>query len=892
MAPVSITELQRLRYWQGQTLRSRDFRDQDRMDAIRLLLHNRALHGVYGISIGLAVSVKTSSPLVLTVACGLAYDCQGAPLILREPRDIEAPAQPASLILRQNDELIWLPDDSFDRINGVVLAKVTATGLDKEFRPLLARPIARPRLARGITIRGNTPWERWEIDEPDGRGGFRKKVIGVQTHIDTSASGFTATPNYFATLDAPEWDFEKAEFAPAFFPQVANPSVDGFTFRLLMAETARRRYAATAGFGRVSQVSLAADGRLKIDLEDASMFRKNDVVSLVRPRGDVAIFLDKQSGADLTLTAPLPDEAEATKTVLALGNIPRTANVVSVAPSNPGVFVTFTAPVNIRKNDIVVRLADSAVTQVSGLSQGRLKVAKPFTDWKKEDKLGFALQSGSVEVSSAGPSKIILASSTHPFDDTTTAVHLNERGEPTGGLSTVTNRTGNTIDLAAPISTELLAELKKLSLVRTGLAVTDLQPQSPGSVVTVDSNTSFREGDFVASAADPNAIAIVDKVDKNKKDVTLRTPISLPPGSVLVAANWICATTVDQPATTTPLTITVGRAGAVPVPSFVVARDGDGFAATAASVQSAAGAAVTLRTPLPDLNRLDTLAVGVFPKIATVVVEEPTLVRITEAGALDPGDLVVRLGNTSNPTVIARVDSASGATAVLRPAYGDLQPGDRLGVIHFRDTALLKSISTTDPKKITIDRDIDLRDGDFVSMLTHYHDNSAIGFVQDLQSNSLTLYPLPFAGDGIVSRDWIDGGILGPAAVSPTLTSTSGLQPLVRMESVDGMDASRPAVAYGYDLLTGQFLTANVLPFLIDPTARRIYVWPLDAASPRRYRPETLAIITTFNADFAAAFATFAQKQNLAVTWIGCQDEFPRPTACPQSTNPEKPTCL
>jgi hypothetical protein len=42
-------EIERLRYWQGQKLRSRDFRDQMEMAAQLRWWHNRALHQAFGV---------------------------------------------------------------------------------------------------------------------------------------------------------------------------------------------------------------------------------------------------------------------------------------------------------------------------------------------------------------------------------------------------------------------------------------------------------------------------------------------------------------------------------------------------------------------------------------------------------------------------------------------------------------------------------------------------------------------------------------------------------------------------------------------------------------------------------------------------------------------------
>src|ERR1035438_517824 len=61
MAMVERRELERLRYWQGQMLRSRDFRDDGAIEAQRRWWHNRALHAAFGINYGLQVAGDASS---------------------------------------------------------------------------------------------------------------------------------------------------------------------------------------------------------------------------------------------------------------------------------------------------------------------------------------------------------------------------------------------------------------------------------------------------------------------------------------------------------------------------------------------------------------------------------------------------------------------------------------------------------------------------------------------------------------------------------------------------------------------------------------------------------------------------------------------------------------
>jgi hypothetical protein len=263
--------------------------------------------------------------------------------------------------------------------------------------------------------------------------------------------------------------------------------------------------------------------------------------------------------------------------------------------------------------------------------------------------------------------------------------------------------------------------------------------------------------------------------------------------------------------------------------------------------------------------------------VVTVVVQEaPDRIQIVEAGALAPGDVVARVpAALAGPVPLVRVGSVSGSTVVLGSTLTPLAPGDRLGVVHFGDA--VKLLERTTPTSIKVDPAVDTRDGDFVAVLTHFADNGNAGIVEDISGQSITLVPGLVQGDGIVAAGWIDGGIVGHAAVA----WGPFFQPWTRLSPNDGLDQPRPATAYGFDLETDGFRARSVFPYLVDGTTGLVFVFSLDPGGAYRYRPETLSVITTFNADFPGAFATFAQRQALAVSWIGCQDDFPPPSGCP-----------
>jgi hypothetical protein len=277
------TELERLRFWQGQILRSRDFRDQTSIEAQMRHWHNRALHNAYGVALGLEATAvgPMNAPTAVRVSCGLAYDCFGRELILPRTTQIAIPDPPdvsgrhwgqteIGLVLAvhyrerasaccsapdeisavcwpvgcvgQPDELefFWAPIDVRGTLAGVPVARIIydqgLPKLDKDFVAPRARALTRPFTAHGMTIPGNTPWTNWEVvGLVIGRGIFQYPV-GVQVRIDTSAAGFTETPEYFAWLEGRSTNGPLTAFS-----SITETSIEGFTFRLLDLPIIRHR---------------------------------------------------------------------------------------------------------------------------------------------------------------------------------------------------------------------------------------------------------------------------------------------------------------------------------------------------------------------------------------------------------------------------------------------------------------------------------------------------------------------------------------------------------------------------------------------------------------------------------------------------------------------------
>jgi len=274
MKPDRI-DIERWRYWQGQELRGRDFRDQMRSEAQLRWWHNRALHNAFGARYGLTVSGVFSQHALVAVRieCGVAYDCFGRELILQSAREIPFP-QPGlepsqwTLVVRykrmnrradldgacapcgdtlsiEQPEFVWKLSTRVDFREGVPLAHLSYElqgGLLVPVltnRPQVARPFARPRIGSGATIPEGTAWELWLERLMNLRRNIQEVALGYQVIVDTSAAGFTETPCYFAWLEGTIWQTGggNVEFFPVPLAHIDAESPTQFRFRVWLPMT-------------------------------------------------------------------------------------------------------------------------------------------------------------------------------------------------------------------------------------------------------------------------------------------------------------------------------------------------------------------------------------------------------------------------------------------------------------------------------------------------------------------------------------------------------------------------------------------------------------------------------------------------------------------------------
>jgi len=266
MPDIEQRELQRLRYRQGQMLRSRDLNDQTAIEDHLRWWHNRAVHNAYGVVDGFETDLMNGKAVIKP---GVAYDCFGRELILTRDREVKFSRvedvlpggitqgtvtalvryrPPASAIERSNlmgaclssshtpsEPALEYKTGRFSFRDGVPVAELgirkvegddgqTRIRVDsvKDIRPL-ARALARPHIASGATPVSNTDWQLWIEPARNSQGVLKEIFVGFQVNIDTTEAGFTQIPCYFAWAPSLLSDFD----------EVRNVSVRGFEYRFL-----------------------------------------------------------------------------------------------------------------------------------------------------------------------------------------------------------------------------------------------------------------------------------------------------------------------------------------------------------------------------------------------------------------------------------------------------------------------------------------------------------------------------------------------------------------------------------------------------------------------------------------------------------------------------------
>jgi hypothetical protein len=257
---------ERIGFYHGSLLTARDLRDDLAHEERLHSLHVRALHDVWGIGLGLALSLTADRRAVL-VAPGVAYDAHGREIVLTAPTRLTALPVTGGLprtfdvVIRfavpsARPRLRWIDAEAGWRDGGGARGLAARTGLDLPLGQVVQEPdgtLQPPtpfgrQYARGLTgprtalnvVRGSEL--RWEVvtGNPQDRPSGPQVGIGLIATVDTSAAGFSTTPAYVVALLHDPWSARTiqniGDQAPAdvfAFTSIAEAQPDRFRLRLL-----------------------------------------------------------------------------------------------------------------------------------------------------------------------------------------------------------------------------------------------------------------------------------------------------------------------------------------------------------------------------------------------------------------------------------------------------------------------------------------------------------------------------------------------------------------------------------------------------------------------------------------------------------------------------------
>ncbi|MEO5817969.1 MAG: hypothetical protein ABIT20_22060 [Gemmatimonadaceae bacterium] len=271
--PVSIPELERPAFYDGQRLEADDLAAMYDFHRQLRWLHNRSLHS-WGIAVGFGVNGKRGASEV-TVTPGYALDCLGHDLLLSQATTLAVPAvagapaggpmtyylttsyvndddlppsetrqgecKPSGAVRRVEAPLIRWQDprsiigaSAWRRGRDIVLASVKVLDCTLVSAPSLAerrsaRPPTQPFVAAGASVPESTVWKFFT--DPNGKA-------GIETTVDTSSGGFQSTPLYTAQIVGTRVLSAKSGATPGQlidgFGTVMSPTATSFVYRLAM----------------------------------------------------------------------------------------------------------------------------------------------------------------------------------------------------------------------------------------------------------------------------------------------------------------------------------------------------------------------------------------------------------------------------------------------------------------------------------------------------------------------------------------------------------------------------------------------------------------------------------------------------------------------------------
>jgi hypothetical protein len=745
----------------------------------------------------------------------------------------------------------------------VVLARIlpgASPTLDPAFQPVIARPLARPQLASGQTVPGNTPWELW--DEGD-------VSVGVQTTIDTSTAGFTTKPNYFAEAIT---DQSNSDFVPAWFTSIADPQADSFILRLFMRRITRE------GFDIVSpltQVAKTPSGG-KISLASGNIFVQYDWVARLLPTASAVSVITGLTGTTATLDNPLPGLSAAT--TVAFGNPPRLANVTKVTSEVTGMTVSVDTPGNFQTGKVVAKLgpipATSRPTTIADIDDaGDLSLANPITDLKTGDSLGVA-QTSSLVVAAAGTTVTVQNPELFSVNDTVVCVDSPVENFTPAQITGVAGANNEILTLSP-----MIAGINGLhvAVLKQGGTVQSVDSSAGEVKIQVDQPKLFRAGDMVAkvlpggSSSEP---VRVNSVHSSSKSLTLESNIAgLNLNDTIGAADYRVRGTVIR-AANGGATITVANATIFPLHSFVAQLD-DSYAAVAvATVTASAGTLLTLSPAMPSLQSGSILALCSMPVTVSVQgIDQDGTIHVDTPGLISAGDVV---GSIPAHSGIAIVAASNESLVKLADTIPGLTEGDALSIVTMSGT--VNVTPGTSAGKVVLDANNRARVGDFLANVTGWREPGpvrSISFVTGISGTDLTLFsPI----DGLMVNDNI-------GAASLAASSVAWIQLRLKELPAD-LTPGNEALLVGLDRLQGQ--TASMFAFVeaIDHTRKIVLLRVENTSGAAIIRPEDLAASVLLT---SGSPLDLLRNQNVYVSWFACQNPDPMPRPCPTQTTTLNP---
>ncbi|HET8782149.1 MAG TPA: hypothetical protein VFM63_07010, partial [Pyrinomonadaceae bacterium] len=806
-------ELERVRYWQGQLLASGDLNTQMRVTEELRRLHNHSLHQAYGVAIGLQLErdpitgeIKVEDDQ-LSLLCGLAYDCAGRELILQANRAIELPEDfPATLVITRDQTttdgiaIKWKPQSKINPNVEIAITRLTQglpdPEVDPDFRQVVSRPLARPRMATGQTIPGETSWQPWAIGETK---------VGVSVEIDTSAAGFTRPPHYFAEV-IPGKPTE--DFIPAWFASIDAPTTKGFTLKLMLRRITRETLRIV---DPKAQITEAPTVNPTLTVDEGGLFVPADALARLLPLADDASTIRTLSSTTATLDKPLKnfeDEEE----LVALGNTRREATVKSVPAVGSSFFeVTVTQPELFAAGEVAVKLnGDLTTTRPSRViaidDEGTLELAPAITGLVENDTLAPVKPASSVTDLGDGIEIKVADSALYAKDDV--VARLTEPIEKAAPARIVEKKAGNVLVLSSKITG--LAVNDSLGFARGGTQVEEVNDNSKEVRIELDTVTPFKENDLIAKSH-PNgqfsAPVLCKRVFSSAKKIALSTLIAgLAPTDKIVASDFSVRATVIN--LTSPTTLTVANAALFPPGSYVAKIDELFHASLPAQVNTASNQTLTLHTEIEGLKAGDVIALCTFPATVKVsLVQTDGSIEVSPAGLLKTGDLIAGPAAAGEKIPLSLITNVNGNLINVVKPFVNLQANDVLSVVSIRG-AMYASHDDGD-NKTTVDDATRLRVGDFLADITSWRQTQGFTGVRAINGDELQL---DSALDGSLLND-----IVGFASVDSERFRFFGSVIIgLRLEAAPELVAGDEVLLFAVDRLTGKThnLSASVIFFI------------------------------------------------------------------------------